>query len=284
MKQIYSYCLDAEFDGDFVAMALSELQRNLAAFPTRMKVDFKELPVKFRQKFSTILEMNNLFTPIAAEIGDELFNEQGDLPGLVVFCRRDSNVARQARKQEPHADWGATCGCLAVVWEKGNKYLIWHEVLHLLGVMDCYDSETIQGICENPGCLMQYAPTEKTLAPWPECLCPETISRLREIARTERATTANKIIREIWSVMVEENMAAIAFNNLYDNWKWPLSSKPVMAITVAIAFPPFALLFILLALTNLCLYVLCKLAYFVFKLLYTVLSRIFRILLTERQL
>ena len=54
--------------------------------------------------------------------------------------------------------------------------------------------------------------------------------------------------------MVDGNIAAVAFNNFYDKWRWPLPSKTVMAIVIGLLFPPFTLLFSLCALINLCLF------------------------------
>ena len=56
--------------------------------------------------------------------------------------------------------WGAeVTGLLATVYrENPDKYIIWHEVLHIFGAEDCYDVSG-QNTCELSTCIMQYAPT-----------------------------------------------------------------------------------------------------------------------------
>lgn len=54
--------------------------------------------------------------------------------------------------------------------------------------------------------------------------------------------------------MVDGNIAAIVFNNFYNKWRWPLPSKTVLAIVMALLFPPFTLLFSLCAVVNLCIF------------------------------
>lgn len=62
------------------------------------------------------------------------------------------------------------------------------------------------------------------------------------------------IIISIWAIMVDGNIAAIAFNNIYDKWRQSLPSKKVMAIVTGLLFPPFTLLFSLCAVINLCIF------------------------------
>lgn len=66
---------------------------------------------------------------------------------------------------------GASNGPLALVYGSADKYVIWHEALHLLGARDCYDtSDPWQNpgpTCELPNCLMQYAPTSEAVRDWP---------------------------------------------------------------------------------------------------------------------
>ena len=73
------------------------------------------------------------------------------------------------------------------------------------------------------------------------------------------------IIISIWAIMVDGNIAAIAFDNFYDKWRWPLPSKKVMAIVMALLFPPFTLLFSLCALINLCLFPIVWFVSFILK-------------------
>ena len=53
---------------------------------------------------------------------------------------------------------GAT-GQLRYGVDSTNKYLLWHEAMHLLYAHDCYD-ENGWSTCLEPRCLMQYIPCE----------------------------------------------------------------------------------------------------------------------------
>jgi hypothetical protein len=109
---------------------------------------------------------------------------------IFVFCRRDEEFAADARAEHARAvanvnvpaDWGiAQRGEYAVVWKPGNRYLIWHEAMHLLGALDCYNSRGTT-TCEESRCVMQYAPDHE------QCggslhLCGGNVER---IARNQR--------------------------------------------------------------------------------------------------
>lgn len=73
------------------------------------------------------------------------------------------------------------------------------------------------------------------------------------------------IIISIWAIMIDGNIAAIAFNKFYDKWRWPLPSKKVMAIITGLLFPPFTLLFCFCAALNLCIFPIVWFVSFILK-------------------
>jgi hypothetical protein len=80
---------------------------------------------------------------------------------VFVFCERDDPIAKAARKENPLADWGAAReDDYALAWTPDNKFLIWHEAMHLLFAKDCYDSAG-KTTCEEPLCIMQYVPCDQ---------------------------------------------------------------------------------------------------------------------------
>jgi len=100
---------------------------------------------------------------------------------LVIYCEPSSNIAKAIKKTNKIAEWGLCFQHrISAVYEKNNKYIIWHEVLHLFGVSDCYDIGNPNGplTCELEKCLMQYAPQEGNVAPWP-FLCKSNIKWLK---------------------------------------------------------------------------------------------------------
>lgn len=186
MRKIYWYCMGlSKSDEKFLVAALNELVCNLRKPPVEIELAVETLSEPLVARICPHVSDPGEFTLIATTIGDEVAQElppkhTGFVPGLLIYCRGNDQLAQSAQKANPTAEWGATCGRLAVVWTSGNEKLIWHEALHLLGVTDCYDKETLEGSCEKePGCLMQYAPTDETVAEWPDCLCLGTVDELR---------------------------------------------------------------------------------------------------------
>lgn len=98
---------------------------------------------------------------------------------LSVSCSAEHPIACAARGAYPLARWGlCTAGVLAVTYHPGNRFILWHETMHLLGASDHYDNRTLATTCGEPGCLMQYAPSDETVTE-ETCLCPETLRVLR---------------------------------------------------------------------------------------------------------
>ena len=84
---------------------------------------------------------------------------------VFVFCTYNYPPARRTRdevsKKLPEPKWGVTVyGRYAFVWEPENKFIVWHEAMHLLWADDCYNA-TGQTTCEESCCIMQYIPCEK---------------------------------------------------------------------------------------------------------------------------
>jgi len=76
--------------------------------------------------------------------------------------------------------WGDAYGRWLTVISYLHEKNIWHEVAHLLGAEDHYDSETKLplAICTNPSeCIMTYAKTKGVL-------CKEALAEIRNYIRT----------------------------------------------------------------------------------------------------
>ncbi len=103
---------------------------------------------------------------------------------LFVFCQGDEPFVTEAQKQNPDALWGAAVtdphGIVpyALAWRPDNKYLLWHEALHVLGADDCYDRSSGASTCPEQRCIMQYVPNEQNCS-GDLFLCQNTIARLK---------------------------------------------------------------------------------------------------------
>jgi len=186
-------------DEEYIQKSLCELNVFLKRPPTKIEINIKPLSVGTAKKVNLILEkgvFNKKKYPVhegqsmkckyinspLIELYENI-NSLSDCMPLVIYCDPSSNIAKAIKKTNKIAEWGlSTLKQISAVYEKGNKYIIWHEVLHLFGVHDCYDIENPNGPlkCELAKCLMQYAPQEGNVAPWP-FLCKGNIKRLKSV-------------------------------------------------------------------------------------------------------
>ena len=132
----------------------------------------EELRLKLKESYPQIPDV--YFEPVSdAEVRyvsrDETYQRGGLLDEqslnplqakrLVVICQGNEPFVLTAKEANPMASWGAAIqGEYALIWEPNNKYLIWHETLHILYAMDSYDKNR-QTTCEEPRCIMQWEPT-----------------------------------------------------------------------------------------------------------------------------
>jgi hypothetical protein len=99
---------------------------------------------------------------------------------LVIYCNPIEIIVEEILKKEPLAKWGLTHPKRIALVYNHNKYILWHEILHLFGAEDCYDYDNPHGKlkCGLQNCLMQYAPILKTVGERP-VLCKENIKLIQ---------------------------------------------------------------------------------------------------------
>lgn len=99
---------------------------------------------------------------------------------VFVFCGYDEEYVAAIKLREPGAQWGAAIeDHWALAWTRDNKYLLWHETLHLLCAKDCYDKVSYARTCTEPRCIMQYVPTAENCGAGFH-LCEENVQRIRD--------------------------------------------------------------------------------------------------------
>ncbi len=77
---------------------------------------------------------------------------------IFVLCERQQDFAVAYREQNQLAHWGvAIPEQVAIAWH-GCKYLLWHEILHLMNAKDCYNKFGFNK-CHEPHCIMRLAPS-----------------------------------------------------------------------------------------------------------------------------
>ena len=136
MVTIYYHCPDMTPDDErFVADSLEELAQHLKEEPIRLKVCIKQLGNELELAKETDAILNRVddrscgFSDCAADISDVLtcsagIGQRSANARLLVYCRRDSQVARAAIRQKPSAQWGAKCGFFAAVYAPKNKFIM----------------------------------------------------------------------------------------------------------------------------------------------------------------
>ena len=101
---------------------------------------------------------------------------------FLVYCKGNSKLAKAAKEESPLAQWGLTNDyyLVSAVYKRCNKYLLWHEALHLFEVCDCYCYYNPNaGVnCDLSNCIMQYEPLKETVGEWP-FLCEKNIKRIQ---------------------------------------------------------------------------------------------------------
>jgi len=199
MITTYYYCLNMTADDErFVAGALQEFVQHLREDPIKLLVNIKaltdepELAKEVYERLNRLSDQSYTFSNCAADITGVLPIGETYTARLLVYCGQDSKIAQAAKKKAPWALWGSTCGFLSAIYESNNNFIIWHEVVHLLLLRDdnldeCYEPSppfAKKGDCDCKSCLMQYAPTEKTVGEWPS-LCSKVTRLLQKLVKKD---------------------------------------------------------------------------------------------------
>ena len=211
MITIYYHCLGmTEADETFLKNSLQELAQRLKAEPIKLEINIRrlrdepELTNKVDAKLNRLSDPSYMFSQCEGEILNLFFEEgfvKGDFsPKLLVYCSKDSQVAKAALKQKPSAKWGATCSSLAAVYTRDNKFAIWHEAVHSLlsradDLDECYEPYppyAKKGDCDCDTCIMQYEPNEKWDGKY--SLCSKIIGFLRDLSKTVEKVSRDKTI------------------------------------------------------------------------------------------
>jgi len=169
-------------DERFVAGALNELAQHLNEDPIKLRISIRrvgdepELTKEIDRELNRLNDPSYRFSDSAAQIVNIFVRVLGVpqsfvVPRLLVYCHKDSQVAKAALREKPSALWGSTCGFFGAVYQRSNKFSIWHEAVHLLLLRaddkdECYETYppyAKKGDCDCESCLMQYAPSEKTV-------------------------------------------------------------------------------------------------------------------------
>ena len=176
----YFYEIVNDIDRKRIDQYMKEFSSIVRRANLEIHLQIREIPYKFSQ------DINNILGKLEIKYFDELLIFVGDnselklIDSLVIFCSLGSNPAEYCLKKNKTALWGANMGNISFVYNNiNNPYIIWHEILHTLGAVDCYKYPDRGPNCEKPNCIMQYEPTKETVNCWP-FLCKKNIIKIKD--------------------------------------------------------------------------------------------------------
>ena len=162
--------------------AVADLSGLLRAPPVGLDMQVEKLPSDCVEDLEATVRDAKQFDDVYDSVAGLLRDRFGDVRKVLVACRPDHEFARGIKQKRPAAAWGVAFvgGPFGVIYNLSNKYLVWHEALHLLGADDCYDQSNQGPTCEHTSCIMQYVPTAQTVGEWP-FLCTENVGNIRSL-------------------------------------------------------------------------------------------------------
>ncbi len=181
MRKTYYYCYDMNDKKDWLGRSLDQLSKTLFKSPTEIQYTFEELPKEYEEGVLNILEKD--YEEIYGWEDDLVWffsDKQGQVCNLLVICHPGNRLEKVSINTDPDALWGISNCSLAIVYHFYDQYVVWHEMLHLLGADDCYDlTKNDRGPnCELGNCIMQYEATEENVGTWP-FLCKKNVSLVK---------------------------------------------------------------------------------------------------------
>jgi len=172
----------ADIEEDVVSSAFAELVEFVHKMPLSVAIDVRkisedQLPgiceaVSGAQNYSR-LEISLMDLIDRGQPGDSSMRTR-----VLICSPPDGRIATLAKELNPDAEWGMSGSVLASVYGKVDRYVIWHEALHLLGADDCYQLPDKGPCCELPNCIMQYEPTLSRVGRWP-FICSKNIQSIQ---------------------------------------------------------------------------------------------------------
>gem|GEM_PF-5442972 len=169
------WCNFSSFSDDYLIDALDQMRHQL-------QFNYPQLPVP---KFSAL--PNNLvdqlpeyfIAMIPGNANEDSF-QQHQAKYIFVLCDEHEAFVQAYQEQNELAHWGVAIPCsFAIAWEP-NKYLLWHEALHLMNAKDCYNKFGINK-CREPKCIMRRAPSRANCGDQ-LTLCSKNLKRIQRFA------------------------------------------------------------------------------------------------------
>ena len=104
---------------------------------------------------------------------------------IFVFCEPKDPLVHVFQQENPLAHWGVAIPAqFSIAWHY-DRFLIWHELMHLFNAKDCYNKFGINK-CSSGNCLMRRDPSRlHWQSEW--VICSKNQKRMTEYARSVQA-------------------------------------------------------------------------------------------------
>ncbi len=171
MLRLYWHCSNLdESQRDFLKSVFDEFSQLLKRAPVLLEAKIRSLPEDIAKKlekqlphppFQSCKPFSDWFDVVGPKLG-----ELTHWAPLLLCSQQNGDIAKAAQHESPLACWGYYLNeSIATVYRPDNKYIIWHEALHLWGADDCYSYDNPHGptTCELKNCIMQYAPKQQNV-------------------------------------------------------------------------------------------------------------------------
>lgn len=195
MLQLFWHCLDVEEEEKakkFIIESFTELVNSLKTPLANVELEAKPLSSNLAEVVENIYKnwsgRDLPFCSFCKQAHLKLKELTSQSIPLLIYCGDNSELSEAAKKENTSAKWGLMNECYSVstVYKPGNKYILWHEALHLFDVDDCHKGPLEPGpTCGHYGCLMQYIPTKDSVCSWP-FLCKKNIEQLRNSSKKHK--------------------------------------------------------------------------------------------------
>lgn len=178
----YYYCYDMPPEKEIsLREAMRKLSRLLNLAPAEIDYRFSELPEEHTKNVRDIINGIDIVGAWSVRIARYFRRREGNPSGILILCARESRLAKLSKDESSSACWGYSYPWLGLSYGGHDEYIVWHEMMHLLGADDCYDLKQRSHApnCELDNCIMQYEPTKHTVGEWP-FLCCKNINLIKK--------------------------------------------------------------------------------------------------------
>lgn len=146
----------------------------------------QSLPKSIRESIHEEIDQNKIIKAYDSitDVIESLFKKNHEK--IFILLDRKDEFVKLILERTPRAKWGITTEKkLAFVYkENPDKFIIWHEILHLFGAEDCYEEYNLakkKKDCRLKNCIMRYDPSPDTIQEKKIFICEKNIKLIKNL-------------------------------------------------------------------------------------------------------